>query len=95
MPACQNCGKPWSWGQTIKTLFKLTCPYCGVKQYESASSRMKSSMFMLIPLLLLPINVWFQLSFVMIAITAFLLVAIILACYPFILELSNEKEPYW
>ncbi|AIF42831.1 TIGR04104 family putative zinc finger protein [Virgibacillus sp. SK37] len=95
MPACQNCGKAWTWVQTVKTLFKLTCPYCGEKQYESAASRTKSSVFMLIPLLILIINVWLQLSFAMVILTALLLVLIILACYPFILELSNEKEPYW
>ncbi|GIO28384.1 TIGR04104 family putative zinc finger protein [Ornithinibacillus bavariensis] len=42
MPICQNCGEKWSWRQTMKTLFKLKCPHCSTKQYESTSSRLRS-----------------------------------------------------
>ncbi|WP_082684217.1 TIGR04104 family putative zinc finger protein [Lentibacillus amyloliquefaciens] len=53
MPVCQNCGKEWTWKQTVKTLFKLKCPHCGANQYESASSRRRGSLVGLTPLVLL------------------------------------------
>ncbi|MEC2158493.1 TIGR04104 family putative zinc finger protein [Virgibacillus halodenitrificans] len=97
MPTCQNCGKKWTWKQTVKTLFRLKkcCPYCGKKQYESASSRRRTSAFLLIPLVLLPINAWFEFSVGMVLLLAIPLYIILLGLYPFILKLSNEMEPYW
>ncbi|WP_010530215.1 TIGR04104 family putative zinc finger protein [Lentibacillus jeotgali] len=95
MPICQSCGKRWTWKQTIKTIFKLKCPYCGEKQYESASSRIRSGVFWLIPLVILPINAGFGFSVGTALFIAIILVFIILGLYPFILKLSNEEEPYW
>ncbi|WP_174615481.1 TIGR04104 family putative zinc finger protein [Virgibacillus ihumii] len=95
MPICQNCGEKWSWKQTFKTIFRLKCPYCGKKQYESASSRTKSGAFMLIPLVLLPINAWFEFSVGTVLLLATPLFLITFGLYPFILKLSNEIEPYW
>ncbi|MEC5425780.1 hypothetical protein QGM71_20135 [Virgibacillus sp. C22-A2] len=95
MPTCQNCGKKWTWKQTIKTIFRLRCPHCDKKQYESASSRIRGGVFfMLIPLLLLPINA--LLDFSVGALSIGIIFALILfGLYPFILQLSNEEEPYW
>src|SRR5690625_7214214 len=39
MPICQNCKQPWTWLVTIKNMFRLKCPYCGEKQYQSARSK--------------------------------------------------------
>jgi len=95
MPICQCCDNKWSWKQTIKTIFKLKCPHCGNRQYESASSRLRSSVFMLFPLVLLPINAWLDFSVGIVFILAVVLVLTIFAFYPFILKLSSDQEPYW
>lgn len=95
MPTCKNCGEKWTWKQTIKTLFRLKCPYCGIKQYESASSRIRGSIFMLIPLILLPVNALLEITMSTAFILAVVLVFLIFGLYPFILKLSNEQEPYW
>lgn len=29
MPTCHNCKSEWTWKQTVKSLFRLKCPYCG------------------------------------------------------------------
>ncbi len=95
LPTCQNCGEKWTWKQTIKTLFKLKCPHCHVKQYESASSRKQGAIFGLIPLILLPIIIGFEFTMSTTLIFAVVLVILIFALYPFILKLSNQQEPYW
>jgi len=95
MPICQSCGKKWAWKQTIKTLFRLKCPYCGKKQYESASSRIRNNIFMLIPLLFLPINTGFGFTIGTAIIMDVILWFLIFGLYPFILKLSNEQESYW
>ncbi|TFJ91211.1 TIGR04104 family putative zinc finger protein [Lentibacillus salicampi] len=95
MPICQNCGNKWTWKQTIKTIFKLRCPHCGQKQYESTSSRIRSGIFGLLPVMLLPVNAWLDFSVGMVLTMAVMLVLIILGFYPFILKLSNGEEPYW
>lgn len=98
MPTCQNCGEKWGWIQTIKTLFKLECPYCGKKQYESTSSRQRSSLFILMPMLIiiLPVSSWLGLPMSIAFILAIILgVVLIFGLYPFILNLSNEQEPFW
>lgn len=95
MPSCQNCGEKWAWKQTVKRLFRLKCPHCGEKQYESASSRTKGGVFLLIPLVMVPIITWLEISLGMALFLAIIFAIIIFGLYPFILKLSNEEEPYW
>ncbi|CDQ40023.1 MULTISPECIES: TIGR04104 family putative zinc finger protein [Virgibacillus] len=95
MPICQNCGEKWSWKQTIRTTFRLKCPYCGKKQYESASSRTRAGVFVLIPIVFLPINAWLEISVSASLIIAIFISFLVLGLYPFVLSLSNEEEPYW
>ncbi|WP_010093869.1 TIGR04104 family putative zinc finger protein [Ornithinibacillus scapharcae] len=96
MPICQKCEEKWNWIQTIKTLFRLKCPYCKQKQYESASSRVRSGMVTLTFLVvILPLNSLLDVSFGMGLVIGIIMVILILALYPFILTLSNEEEPYW
>ncbi|WP_100010529.1 TIGR04104 family putative zinc finger protein [Lentibacillus sediminis] len=96
MPICQNCGREWTWKQTIQRLFRLKCPYCREKQYESASSRMKTGGMSLIPLVVLPVAAGFDAQ---VWVTAILIAVIevlfIFGVYPFLMQLSNEQEPYW
>jgi CXXC-20-CXXC protein len=93
MPTCSVCNKKWTWFQTIKTIFKLTCPYCDKRQYESASSRKRGSMFALIPLVILPINALLEVTVGTAIILAIILGLLTIGSYPFILKLSNEQEP--
>lgn len=95
MPTCQSCGEKWTWKQTIKTLFRLKCPYCGKRQYESASSRKKSGLFVLISLVLVPINAWLDFSIGIALILISIITIIIIGLLPFILKLSNKEEPYF
>lgn len=94
MPICQSCGEEWTWKQTIKRLFKLKCPYCGTRQYESASSRKKSGLFVLLSLVLVPINAWLDFSMGTALIIIGIITSLIIVSVPFILKLSNEEEPY-
>jgi CXXC-20-CXXC protein len=49
LPTCQNCGRKWSWKDTITQIFriKLRCPYCEGVQYLSAKSRVRASLLYL------------------------------------------------
>ncbi len=95
MPICQNCGKKWTWKQTMHSLFKLKCPHCCEKQYESASSRKRTTMISLIPLISLPINVLFNFPWWMVVVFMIPMLAILSIFYPFMMEISNEEEPLW
>lgn len=95
MPTCQSCGEKWTWKQTIKSIFRLRCPYCGKRQYESASSRKRNSLFMIIPFVLVPINAWLDFSMGIALILAVIIGVIIIVSFPFHLKLSNEEEPYF
>ncbi|MGM7721764.1 TIGR04104 family putative zinc finger protein [Metabacillus sp. Hm71] len=95
MPNCQNCGKQWTWKQTVKSLFKFNCPYCGKKQYETASSRRRRDIFSFLPLLSLPINSFVHYSWITVLISLLIMITLIFAVYPFMIRLSNKEEPLW
>ena len=95
MPICQSCSNTWSWEQTIKSIFRLRCPYCSKKQYESAASRNRGMLFMIIPLIALPVSIWFDFSVGTAIILSVILGFIIIGLYPFVLKLSNEEDPYF
>ncbi len=95
MPICQSCANKWTWKQTIKTLFRLKCPHCGKKQYESASSRKRTSMISLIPLITLPLNVLFNLPWWMVVVFMIPMLAISWILIPLKMEISNEEEALW
>lgn len=92
MPICQSCKNQWTWGETIRRIFKFKCPYCGARQYESASTRKKG--WLLIPFILLPIllNLWVDLLISLAIILVIILGAVILSIYPFVLKLSNDEN---
>jgi len=96
MPTCANCDKKWTWGQTMKTLFRIKCPYCGEKQYETAASRQKNGIFgVVFPLLFLPIIIGFNIPIGTTFVFLVLVALILLGVYPFMLKLSNEEEPFF
>jgi len=93
MPICQNCDQKWTWKQTMKTLFKFICPYCGKKQYESASSQLRNSILGIVILLIFSsIVIWFNLSVGIASMLVIILSMLTLGSYPFMLKLSNHKE---
>lgn len=95
MPTCQNCKKEWTWKQTIKTMFRLKCPHCGEKQYETASSRKRTSIFGVLPIIALPINILFNFPWWMVGVIMIPIIAVIWSVYPYLIKLSNVEEPLW
>ncbi len=94
MPICQNCENEWTWIQSIMA-YRMKCPYCGEKQYETTKSKQRRSWLDFSPLAVFPITVLLDLS--MLA-TLVIIIAVIIASFflhPFILKLSNEQEPFW
>ncbi|KGP89952.1 hypothetical protein N780_07655 [Pontibacillus chungwhensis BH030062] len=99
MPICNNCGNKWSWSTSLKMGFQfqrgVTCKFCGEKQYQTQASMWKTSLYSMIPILLLPVVILLNLS-VLLSLTIFLIPQlIVIAMYPYTLELSTEQEPLW
>lgn len=95
MPTCQNCHTEWTWLETLKNIFSLTCPHCKTKQYQSASSK-KQSMVMNVVFIVIIFfkNVLLDVSLgVEIGIIT-LLFLLLIGTLPFYLQLANEEE-YW
>ncbi|MDG5472040.1 hypothetical protein P6709_09780 [Jeotgalibacillus sp. ET6] len=95
MTVCAYCGREWKWKDTFKRLasFKNTmkCPYCKKSQFQTASSKQKTSMLIVSPSLLLPLFVMFSLS-----------LPLLLLCYvtvfllsPLLVKLTKEDSPLW
>ena len=99
MPECQNCGKTWRWKQSFKKSTQLNsgaeCPHCGIKQYITTRPRKKSGMLsFLIPIHLL-FPVFFDISAALNFSAIIGLGIILIAHYPFMIELTSENEPMW
>ncbi|WP_313467514.1 TIGR04104 family putative zinc finger protein [Carnobacterium sp.] len=97
MPTCQNCKNKWGWKETFKKTFTtdpaMKCPYCGEKQYTSLKTRKWSLLFSMLPLLPLLLNIFLDISLLMM-IGLIIGSGILYIClYPFVLELSNQEEP--
>ncbi|WP_110926356.1 TIGR04104 family putative zinc finger protein [Bacillus massiliglaciei] len=99
MPTCQCCGKKWSWAESMKKLVtfrkEMKCPYCGEAQYQSTASRNTIVLLSLIPVIILPLSVLFQLPLVtMICLDAVLLL-LIWMLMPIFLKITDKDEPLW
>lgn len=96
MPECTNCGKQWSWKETLKSSFSLDpamrCPYCGNKQYVTLKSRKRMLILnLLIPLpVLLPLFTDFSLALILGIMLA--IFASNIAIMPRLTELADEEE---
>ncbi|MFD1851172.1 TIGR04104 family putative zinc finger protein [Oceanobacillus bengalensis] len=94
MPTCKSCKNQWTWIETVRS-FRMICPYCKKKQYVAASSRKWSSIITLLVLILVfAVNLFLDLSIGWGILIAIGLGIIVLAIQPFVLELSNEMEPF-
>ncbi|MGG3891756.1 TIGR04104 family putative zinc finger protein [Metabacillus fastidiosus] len=99
MPTCQNCRKKWSWFDSIKKLFtfrkSMKCNHCGEIQYQSSSSRNKTSLFVLLPIITIPFSVMFDLSLNFVLLLELILILVVLFVIPLFLKLTDKEEPLW
>lgn len=95
IPICQKCHTEWTWLETIKNIFKLNCPHCEEKQYQSASSKKKSmtinAVFIVTVFFL---NVLFNFKLGLTILIGILMLVLLISTLPFYLRLANEEE-YW
>ena len=95
MPICQKCEHQWTWKESMKNMFRLICPNCGARQYQSTNSKKKTSILSIVPIFIIFIvNVFSSLTLGAGAILLIVLLAAIFGSYPFLLQLSNEEEFY-
>jgi CXXC-20-CXXC protein len=99
MPTCKYCGSKWSWFDSIKQLFRfrksMKCNHCGEIQYQSSSSRNKTSLFVLSPIIIIPLSILFNLSPTSILLVELALIVAVLFIMPFFLKLTEKDEPMW
>lgn len=98
MPTCQNCKRECSWQQTFKKMFlfntRMKCPHCGTKQYYTKRARTRMSVLIfLIPFIIF--LTLFDIPFFLLIGIHLLFCLSIMAIFPFLIELSNEEEPFW
>lgn len=96
MPICEDCQQKWTWKQTQRNLLTLNptliCPYCSTKQYQTQKAKTIGSIFIMIILLPLLLQVFLEiLGIVLIGLFAVLLMLTVLL-YPFIVELSSKEK---
>jgi len=95
MPICQKCEHKWTWKESMKSLFRLKCPNCEEKQFQSAKSKKKTSILSIVPIsIIFLVNVFSSLSFGSGAILLIVFLGAMFGLYPFLLQLSNEEEFY-
>ena len=84
------------WFVTMKNMFRLKCPYCGEKQYQSARSK-KIASFVNIGFLLIifSINIFLSLTIGTAIILFLVVLSFLFGTMPFYMELANEEEFWW
>ena len=73
----------------------MKCKYCGEINYQSNSSRKTTSMIVLFPLLTMPINLLFDLTFRSYFLLELILILVALLLLPLFLKLTDKDEPSW
>ncbi|WP_121610613.1 TIGR04104 family putative zinc finger protein [Mesobacillus foraminis] len=100
MPVCKHCGAKWSWSDTLKRSWTfrrgMRCRNCKKKQYQTRSSRKKTSLIAgLIPVILIPAASLFDLAPVSILALGMVLGILCIGVMPFFFELTSKEEPLW
>lgn len=99
MPTCMNCGRKWSWLNSLKKISSfrksMKCSHCGEIQYQSSSSRNVTSLLVLLPIITIPISALFNLNLIHILLFNLSLFAVVILLIPYFLKLSNKDEPLW
>jgi len=96
LPICQHCHTEWTYKDTVGSLFRLQCSYCGKKNHFSRQFRWREPIFFLLVMginfFILPIlNISFILKILIISLILFMYIATL----PFGLKLTKEEEPYF
>jgi len=93
LPTCQHCDTEWTYGESLKRLFTLRCPYCGEKNY-ARKFRLRDILFSVItPIIILFIFPLINVSFKWSTFSIIILTIIYLATYPINLKLTKTEEP--
>ncbi|WML44600.1 TIGR04104 family putative zinc finger protein [Neobacillus sp. PS3-40] len=99
MLTCKKCGGKLSWFDSIKQLFRfrksMKCNHCGEIQYQSTSSRNITSLFVLFPIITIPLSVLFNLSPTSVLLVEVAIIVAVIFLMPFFLKLTDKDEPTW
>ncbi|WP_217588005.1 TIGR04104 family putative zinc finger protein [Lentibacillus saliphilus] len=99
MPTCQQCGKRWTWKQTMRASFTLDtgymCPYCETKQYLTKKARHKTSATVFVIPISLLLPVFFDMQWYVLVPIYLSVGVLIFLIQPFLMDLSNDEEPLW
>lgn len=93
MPVCQHCQKKWTYGQSLKNLLWLKCPYCKNRNY-ARKFRLRDILYGVLNLIFI-LFIFPALNVPFIWSTTIVIIALIIyiATYPINLKLSKEEEP--
>lgn len=101
MPHCENCKNEWSWAMTLRKSFftlgeGMECPECGKTQYLTKKSRKNTSILncFLAPILIIS-GMLIDMEILTVIVFALVLFTIMMAVYPYMVELADENEPMW
>lgn len=93
MPTCQHCQTEWTYGESLRNMLFLKCPYCGEKNY-ARKFRVRDIVFSVVtPIFILFIFPFINLPFKWSTLIVLVALAIYLLTYPIKLKLTKEEEP--
>jgi|SRR5690625_279362 len=93
LPTCQHCHTEWTYGESLKNLMFLKCPYCGEKNF-ARKQRLRDILFGVItPIFILFIFPLINLPFKWSTAIVLVALAIYIATYPINLKLTKDEEP--
>ncbi|QDP39415.1 TIGR04104 family putative zinc finger protein [Radiobacillus deserti] len=98
MPTCQQCGRQWTWQQTLRRTFtlgnKMKCPHCNQNQYISATARKRLAIFNFIGPFMIISGIASNSMIVGLGIGV-VLFALAIIMYPYLVRLANHEESLW
>lgn len=93
LPKCAHCQMDWHYGESVKNLLFLTCPYCKEKNY-ARKFRLRDILFSLsISIIMLFIFPFMDIPFLWRIIFGMVALIVYLLTYPVNLRLTKEEEP--
>src|SRR5690625_2859946 len=93
MPICQHCNKQWTYGESLKNLFFLKCPYCQERNYARKFRARDIAFGVAMPIIILFLLPLTSLSFGWRTIIVLCALTVYIATYPIKLQLTKEEEP--
>ncbi|WP_442961212.1 TIGR04104 family putative zinc finger protein [Pseudogracilibacillus sp. SO30301A] len=93
LPTCQHCKMQWTYTESLKSLFRLRCPYCGEKNF-ARKQRPRDIIFSVVSMIIiLFIFPFLNFTFLWKTVLVFIALAIYIATYPINLKLTKDEEP--